>query len=257
MPPRFSQSILADIAACIGFYTRLPTGVDVGAHGRTFAETQWAAPVAGALVGLGVGVVAWLALLIGLPPSLAAVLAIAAGIALTGALHEDGLADTADGFGGGKDRDSKLAIMRDSRIGSYGVLALGLSLLARWAAFAALSAISPMAVLIAAIAAHAASRATLPALMTALPPARLDGVSASAGHVDPVTARIAAGLGLVFLLPGGFVFAIVAALLVAFLVFLIARLALGQIGGRTGDVLGLAQQIGEIAVLATAAAVLT
>ncbi|RIK85995.1 MAG: adenosylcobinamide-GDP ribazoletransferase, partial [Hyphomicrobiales bacterium] len=123
---------------------------------RAFAETQWAAPVAGALVGLGVGAVAWLALALGLPASLAAAFALAAGIAVTGALHEDGLADTADGFGGGRDRDGKLAIMRDSRIGSYGVLALGLSLIARWAALAALAAASPAAALAAAVAAHAA-----------------------------------------------------------------------------------------------------
>jgi len=200
---------------------------------------------------------AFLALLVGLPASLAAVFALAAGVALTGALHEDGLADTADGFGGGKDRERKLAIMRDSRSGSYGVLALCLSLLARWAALAALAATSPLVVLIAAIAAHAASRAALPALMSVLPAARDDGVSAGVGRVGPVAARIAAGLGLVFLLPGGPGFAFAAAALVAASTFLIARLALSQIGGQTGDVLGAAQQIGEIAVLAVATAILT
>lgn len=257
MPPRLPHSILADIAACIHFYTRVPAIRHAGADGRAFAETQWAAPVAGALVGLGVGIVAWLALLIGLPASLAAIFALGAGVVLTGALHEDGLADMADGFGGGKDRERKLAIMRDSHIGSYGALALGLSLLARWAALATLAAASPLVVLIAAIAAHAASRAALPALMTALPNARSDGLSAGVGRIDPVTARIAGGLGLVFLLPGGFAFAFITAVLVVALAFLIARLALSQIGGQTGDVLGAAQQIGEIAVLATAAAILT
>ena len=256
MPPRLPETALADIAACVGFYTRLPAA-RAGMDARAFAETQWAAPVAGALVGLGVGVVAWLALALGLPASLAAAFALAAGIAVTGALHEDGLADTADGFGGGRDRDGKLAIMRDSRIGSYGVLALGLSLIARWAALAALAAASPAAAFAAAVAAHAASRAALPALMAGLPPARPDGLSAGIGRVDDATARIAAALGLLLLLPGGFAFAFVAAVLVALLAFLVARLALAQIGGQTGDVLGAAQQAGEIAVLAAAAAILT
>lgn len=256
MPSRLPETVFADIVACIGFYTRLPVA-QAGGDGRTFAQTQWAAPVAGALVGLWVGVVAWLALALGLPAPLAAAFALGAGIAATGALHEDGLADTVDGFGGGKDRDGKLAIMRDSRIGSYGVLALGLSLIARWAALAALAAVSPMAALAAAVAAHAASRAALPALMSGLPSARPDGLSAGIGRIDDATARIAAALGFVFLLPGGIGFALVAAVLVAGLAFLVARLALAQVGGQTGDVLGAAQQAGEIAVLAAAAAILT
>lgn len=244
---------LPDIAACVGFYTRLP----VRQVDRPFAATQWAAPVAGALVGLCVGIVSWLALALGLPATLAAAFALAAGTALTGALHEDGLADTLDGFGGGRDREARLAIMRDSRIGSYGALALGLSLIARWAALSALAATSPATALVAAIAAHAASRAALPALMASLPPARPDGLAAGVGRIDAATARIAAALGLAFLLPGGFAFAVVAALLVAGLAFLVARLALARIGGQTGDVLGAAQQAGEIAVLAAAAAILT
>ena len=256
MPSRLPKTILPDIAACVGFYTRLPVAW-AGASARPFAETQWAAPVAGALVGLCVGAVSWLALALGLPASLAAAFALAAGIALTGALHEDGLADTIDGFGGGRDRDARLAIMRDSRIGSYGTLALGLSLIARWAALAALAAASPSAALVGAVAAHAASRAALPAMMTGLPPARPDGLAAGVGHMEPATAFVAAAVGLAFLLPGGLAFAVAAAILVAGLALFVARLALTRIGGQTGDVLGAAQQAGEIAVVAAAAAFLT
>lgn len=245
--------LLGDVAAAIGFYTRLPVRHD-GA--RAFAETQWAAPVAGAVVGLAVGIAIWLALALGLPAPLAAAAGLGAGIVLTGALHEDGLADTADGFGGGGSREDKLAIMRDSRIGSYGVLALGLSLIARWGALGALAAVSPATALVGAVAAHAASRAALPALMANLPPARADGLAAGAGSVGSGTVLAAAAAGLVLLLPGGLGFALVSALLVAGLAFLVARLAERQIGGQTGDVLGAAQQAGEIAVLAAAAALL-
>src|SRR5437763_523525 len=97
----------------------------------------WALP----LIGLIVGAIAALVLLgaawIGMTPAVAAGLALAAAVLVTGGLHEDGLADTADGLGGGKDRDHKLAIMRDSRIGSYGVLALMLTLGLRWSALTA------------------------------------------------------------------------------------------------------------------------
>lgn len=253
-PPSLA-SLLRDIAAALGFYTRLP--VDPGGEsGRSFAESLWAAPVAGAVVGLGVGGAVWLGMWLGLPAPLAAAFGLGIGIALTGALHEDGLADTADGFGGGGTADDKLAIMRDSRVGSYGVLALGLSLILRWAALSALAEASAVDALLAAVAAHAASRATLPALIAALPPARKDGLSAGIGAVGSRTALAALGLGFAFLLACGLAFAVVAALLAGLAAVIVARLALRQIGGQTGDVLGAAQQAGEIAVLSAAAAFL-
>ncbi|MCO5157447.1 MAG: adenosylcobinamide-GDP ribazoletransferase [Aquamicrobium sp.] len=242
---------MRDAAGAISFYTRLPLPLDAGRQ-RTFADIQWAAPLAGAVVGIGVGGALWLALLPGLPPQLAAAFAIAAGVALTGALHEDGLADTADGFGGGRSRDDKLAIMRDSRIGSYGVLALGLSLLARWAALAALAEASIAGAILASVAAHAGSRAVLPALLAALPPARADGLSAGIGTMGNGTTLAALALGFVFLLPCGLAFAVVSSLVLGLVALLVARLALAQIGGQTGDVLGCAQQAGEIALLSAA-----
>ena len=247
--------LLRDIAAALGFHTRLPVGSGDGS-GRAFADSLWAAPVAGAAVGLGAGGAIWLGLSLGLPAALSAAFGLAAGIALTGALHEDGLADTADGFGGGRTADDKLAIMRDSRVGSYGVLALGLSLLLRWAALSALAQASAADAVLAAVAAHAASRAPLPALLAALPPARKDGLSAGIGPVDNRTALAALALGFAFLLSGGLAFAVVAALLTGLAAALVARLALRQIGGQTGDVLGAAQQAGEVAVLSAATAFL-
>lgn len=255
--PRFhAKKIIADIAVCIGFYTRLSVPQPAMADAHAFAKTQWAAPIAGAVTGLCIALVAWLALLTGLPASLAAIFALAAGMLLTGALHEDGLADTADGFGGGKDREHKLAIMRDSHIGSYGALALGLSLLARWTALASLAVTSPFALFVGLIAAHAASRAVLPALMGRLPAARNDGLAANIGNIDPVTMPIAGAIGIICLLAGGFYFAFIAGLFVAAIAYLVARLALSQIGGQTGDILGATQQLCEIAVLSAATVIL-
>jgi len=243
--------LLRDAAGALAFYTRLPVARHADRQ-RAFADIQWAAPLAGAVIGLAVGAALSLALALDLPAQLAAAFSLAAGVALTGALHEDGLADTADGFGGGIGRDDKLAIMRDSRIGAYGVLALGLSLIARWAALAALAAASPAGAVLAAVAAHAGSRAVLPALLAALPPARADGLAAGVGAVGGGTALAALALGFVLLLPCGLAFAVAASVTLGLAAFLLARLALAQIGGQTGDVLGAAQQAGEIAVLACA-----
>ncbi|RUW16548.1 adenosylcobinamide-GDP ribazoletransferase, partial [Mesorhizobium sp. M4B.F.Ca.ET.013.02.1.1] len=122
----------------------------------------------------------------------------------TGCLHEDGLSDVADGFGGGKSRGGKLEIMRDSRIGAYGASALALSLLIRWSAISEFA--DPTQALLALIAAHAASRGLLGAFMHLLPPARSDGLSAGAGSVSAEAAIVGAVLGAIPLLllgPGG------------------------------------------------------
>ena len=115
-----------------------------------------------------------------LPPLPAAALAVAATVAVTGALHEDGLADVADGFGGGATRERKLEIMRDSRIGTYGVCALILSFILRISALTNLG--DPALVTAVLVAAHAAARAPIPAFMRLVPAARTDGLSADAGR---------------------------------------------------------------------------
>ena len=116
--------------------------------------------------------------MLGLPTTIVAALALAAGTLVTGGLHEDGLADVADGFGGGSTPEKKLTIMKDSRIGSYGVAALILSFLLRWSALVALGFVAIPVLLLA----HAASRALMPALMRLSPPARENGLSAGAGR---------------------------------------------------------------------------
>ncbi|RVB97471.1 adenosylcobinamide-GDP ribazoletransferase, partial [Mesorhizobium sp. M7A.F.Ca.CA.002.15.2.1] len=122
-----------DIALCLVFFTRLPLPV-FDFRGRSLAAAIWAAPIAGLVVGLIGAIVFATAERFGLAMGPAAALALMATLLTTGCLHEDGLSDVADGFGGGKSRGRKLEIMRDSRIGAYGAAALALSLLVRWSA---------------------------------------------------------------------------------------------------------------------------
>lgn len=249
-----AEAILGDIAACVGFYTRLPVPALAGE--RSFAEAQWAAPIAGVVIGLVVGAVLMLAAGLGMPAGLAAALALGAGIAVTGALHEDGLADVADGFGGGRTRDDKLAIMKDSRIGTYGVLALGLSLIARWSALATLAAIGDVTAVLAIVAAHAAGRALVPSMMHRLPAARAGGVSAGVGAVGRGPALTSLALGALALIGCGPWFALVSALVLAIAYLGLEALARRQIGGQTGDVLGALEQLCETAILVVAATIL-
>jgi adenosylcobinamide-GDP ribazoletransferase len=250
VPP--AQRLLSDLALCLVFFTRLPLPRFEVEH-STFARAIWAAPVVGLVVALIGGIVFAFAALLGLSAGLAAALALAVTMLATGCLHEDGLSDTADGFGGGKTRDKKLEIMRDSRIGTYGACALVFSILLRWSAISELG--SPIAVLFGLIAAHAASRALLPAFMHMLPPARTDGLAANAGAISSDAALTAAAIGGVALLALGLSGAIAAALCLGLVFFLFRALCLSQVGGQTGDTIGALQQAGEIAVLLVASIV--
>lgn len=240
-----------DIALCIAFFTRLPLP-HLDFRDRTLADAIWAAPVTGLAVAAIASAAYALAIWFGLPAGPAAALALAAPMLATGCLHEDGLSDVADGFGGGSTRERKLEIMRDSRIGSYGTAALIVSLLLRWSALAALA--GPAQLLAALTAAHCASRALPGTLMHILPPARTDGLSASAGIVSRETALLGAAIGAVSLLALGFAAAIVALILLVLLLTGFSALCRRQIGGQTGDTAGALQQLGEIAVLLVAAA---
>lgn len=234
----------SDLRVAAAFLTRLPMRTpDSGALGpaaRCF-------PVVGLGVGLLGGVVYGVAQGLSLPPLLAAVLAVGAVVIATGGLHEDGLADTADGLGGGGDRDRKLAIMRDSRIGSYGVIALVLMLALRIGAVAALA--DAQAVTAALIAVHAGSRALVAAIMWREPLARGDGLAAGAGRPSQTTMLWAAGIGALVVLVFTGVDAILAAGAGAVAALLVAWLARRQIGGVTGDILGAVQQGSEAAML--------
>ena len=244
--PRAPIVTLHDLAAALGLLTRLPVPVDGARAMARGAGAAWAYPLVGALVGALAGAVCVLGAWLGLPPPLWAGLAVAALVIVTGALHEDGLADTADGLWGGWTRDRRLEIMRDSRIGSYGVVALVLVLGLRAGALASLS---PAAAALGLIACGALSRAAMVALWSALPPARTDGLSANTGQPGRVTALLAVGLGtgLAILACGvAGLAATVVGVVAAAVVGLIAR---AKIGGQTGDVLGAAQQMADVAAL--------
>jgi adenosylcobinamide-GDP ribazoletransferase len=256
MRPAFSSSAWSpldwwsDLKVGLIFLTRLPLrhGAEIG--GPALSRAVRAFPLVGVVVGVGGGAAFGLASWLGLPPLPSALVAVAATVLVTGALHEDGLADVADGFGGGGDRARKLEIMRDSRIGTFGGLALVLSVALRASVLAALA--EPWSVLLALVAAHALARAMLPGVMSTLPLARDDGLAAESDAPPPSQAAIAFGLGLLAALltlgPGTAVAAAAAAALAA---WAMARLARRQVGGYTGDVLGSVEQMGEIAVLLT------
>jgi adenosylcobinamide-GDP ribazoletransferase len=233
------------------FLTRLPLIHHTAIAKGELSHALWTAPIVGAAVGLfGAGVYG-LAQALHLPPLPAAALAVAATLIATGGLHEDGLADVADGFGGGATRDRKLAIMRDSRIGTYGVCALILSMVLRVAALTNLG--DPAVVAAVLVAAHAAARAPIPTFMRLVPAARDDGMSADAGRPPAVSAMAAAILGLIALVLGlGFAAGVVAAVVLCAGFGVTAWLCSRQIGGQTGDVLGALEQIGEIVVLLVA-----
>jgi len=249
--------IADDLIVALRFYSRLPLperGADPHAA-PDLDRIAYAIPLAGAVLGALAGAVLLGAQLLHLPPLVAAALAVTALVLLTGALHEDGLADTADGLGGGRDKTHRLAIMRDSRVGSFGVTALALALILRISTLAALvTAAGPVRAALALAAAEAASRAAGILMLRMLPPARIDGASAAVGQPAPAAAAACAGMAAlvvaVVLVPAFGVGAAFAGLLaplgaLALLGWASARL----IGGQTGDVAGATQQAAEIVFL--------
>ncbi len=234
---------VAEVQIALTTLTRLPAG-----HVRdpvpNIAATAWAFPLVGLLVGGLCAIGYGLAVAIHLPPALATLAAIATGLVVTGAIHEDGVADTADGLGGGRDRIRKLAIMRDSHVGSYGILALILSLAMRGVCIATVGA--PVIIACALIALAAASRAAMVVALFAMPTARSDGLGQAASEVGLPRCAVAVVLGLIALVALTAAWPVVAITMVGAGVVL-AWLAWRHIGGQTGDVLGAIQQLTEIA----------
>jgi adenosylcobinamide-GDP ribazoletransferase len=239
----------AELATGFALLSRLPVGRWLPADAKVdLRRTVWTYPVVGAVLGLLGAAVFWVATAIGLPPALAASWTLGAMLLLTGALHEDGLADTADGFGGGRDPASRLRIMRDSRIGAYGALALMLSLALRGVAITLLA--HPAYVAAALVAAGALGRAAIIVVPHAAPPARQDGLAAGLAEVpfDATAWGLAAAVALtLLLLPFGT--AVLAVLGSAIVGLAMASLATRDIGGHTGDILGATEVLTECLVL--------
>ena len=237
-----------DIGDALAFFTRLPAR---GSGTFAFNRFAWAIPVAGVAVAL-VGVCALAVChVLGLPALFSATLATAAMVATTGGLHEDGLADVADGFGGGRTRARKLEVMRDSRIGAFGATALLLALLLRTGALAAALDAGWAAASGALVAVAALSRAGALAPLALLTPVRTDGAGSAAGRLGSAGFAAACVVALAtVVVAGGFTFgtgrALRAAIGAAVGATAIVALARREIGGQTGDVAGAAQQWAEI-----------
>lgn len=246
--------VVPDLLSAAALLSRLP----LPDHRATGAASAWAWPLVGAALGAIAAGVASAALWLGITPGVAAALVLATSAMLTGGLHEDGLSDTADGLFGGWTKQRRLEIMKDSRIGSYGMLALMLVTLARWSALTALLVFGGHWAAL--IATGAVARAPMALMMALLPNARGEGLSHATGRPSLPAAWV--GLMLALAISTGLAgwtglsawtgpSLLAVALVVAFLVSISA---LRKIGGQTGDILGATQQLAEVACLAVLSA---
>lgn len=233
------------LATAVTFLTRLPLRASGGLNGLSGA-TGWF-PLVGIAVG-GAAAGAYTGANAVWGPVVAAVVAVATGVALTGAFHEDGLADTCDGLWGGWTADRRLEIMRDSRLGTYGAVALVIGLGLR---VALLASVGPGHAARALVMGHTLGRFTVLPLVARFPAARHEGQAArvagpagiGAWSIATATVVTAGAVTIgVWAVPVG-----AAALAAA---WLIARLADRRIGGITGDVLGAANQVAHVITVA-------
>jgi adenosylcobinamide-GDP ribazoletransferase len=231
--------------AALSFFSRVPVEVPENTFDLKQISGGW--PLAGLLIAVGPAATLVLRIWLGIPELVTAFLAIAVGIAFTGALHEDGLADTFDGLGGRNGKAGRRAVMRDSRLGTYGALAFVLALLIKGSALAAL-AYHPSRAVLALIGAAMVSRALALWHWSATKPARGDGLAFTAGQPDSAALQIGIFSGLiatiVLLIAFGFA-ALLAIVLATIAVGLFSPLTNRRFGGHTGDTIGAAQQIAE------------
>lgn len=243
-----SQSVTwSDVPAAVGLLSRLPVRVDTDRATARGAKAAWAYPVAGLALALIAASMGQIALLLSFPAPLTAGLVLTCLIVTSGAMHEDGLADSADGLWGGWDKERRLKIMKDSHIGTYGVLALVLSVGLRWQALTLLIAAGLLwpAVIVAAM----LSRAVMVPVMARLPHARDSGLAHAVGKPDARATLLACGIAAVAALMLAQLVGVWLIALAALSAYACARLATAKIGGQTGDILGATQQITEITLL--------
>jgi len=226
------------------FFTRLPVPAWVGHSSEALANSTRYFPAVGLVVG-GIAALVFFVTSYVWPLTLAVLASMAATLYITGVFHEDGWSDTIDGFGGGWEKERVLAIMKDSRIGSYGAAALIIMLLAK---FCALIELKPSLIPAAMIAGHALSRLCATAVMTSLDYVRDEGkakpMSAKISRSSLAFAVSTAVLPLLFLPPSRVLLGLVLAGLAT---LWLARLFTRRIGGYTGDCLGAVQQFSEVA----------
>lgn len=241
----FLRRELHRLLLAVQYFTRIPMPRSIGHSQQELNAATRYFPVVGLFVGVSGAAICWIAGFM-LPDSVAVLLSMAGTILLTGAFHEDGLADSFDGLGGGYTREQSLAIMKDSRIGTYGAVALVLVLLAKFECLSAMSAPTQYAAM---IAGHAASRGGAVMVMAALPYVRDDDASRAKPLVQRVSRPSLAVAGFIGIVPAlgltsaGLMGLAVAAVAVGLWTAQIRR----RIGGYTGDCLGATQQLSEIA----------
>ena len=238
---------LRDLLAALRFFTRLPLPARTD-EDRPLARAALGFPLAGLVIGALTALV-WAGAVSLLPALPAAGLAIAAGLIITGALHEDGLSDCADGLGGGSTRERALEIMRDSRIGAFGAAALIITIGLRWTALGQFGVAEGVWAL---LTAHTVSRtAILPALAYSSY-ARKEGLGSTVadGISSTQLAMTLAVTVLLAILFGGLA-GLVAAILALAAAFAFLKYLEARLGGYTGDGLGAMQQFAEITAMLT------
>lgn len=238
----------ADFRVSASFLTRLPLDDSAAREKGALAGAVRAFPLVGLMVGVAGALAFAIADGLNLPPVISAIIALGTMIGATGALHEDGIADCADAFLTQGDKTAKLKVMRDSRIGTYGTVALVLTLAMRVGVLTVLATADQVAAALFATA--AASRAAMPVMMHYMKPARRSGLAVTAGKPDRdqviITILLGGALALLFLGP---VVGVLALLVGAGGVASVVWFSRRQIGGVTGDVLGAGQQAMEIGML--------
>lgn len=243
------------LLTAVGYFTRIPVPAWVGfAPHFLHAAARWF-PLVGLMVG-AVGALATLAAWLLWPPAVAVLIGIGATLLLTGAFHEDGLADCVDAFGGGYRREDVLRIMHDSRIGAFGALALVLALLLKWQLLLALGQRGGLReLLLVLVAAHAASRAMAVSYLATLDYVRPEGKAKPvAQRLSPRGLALVLACGALPLLAVAPAFGVAAIAALALLRLVLGRYFVRRIGGYTGDCLGMAQQLGELLIYLLAAA---
>ncbi len=240
----------AELISSLTFLTRLPIPFARTLDLPPLTQSMRLFAVAGAIIGALNGLVLVGLQALNLPSLLCAALTCMFGLLITGGLHEDGLADSADGLFGGKTREDRLLIMRDSRIGSYGAMAVLTCLLARVASYEALLGFGAISCIAVMAAVGAFSRAMVVDLMWATKSARSDGLSVLAGRPGRNSALLAIFTGGGLALAAGLNLrpesGVVAVLGAAAVTGLMRRYAMRQIGGQTGDICGATQVLVEI-----------
>jgi len=251
-PARGGLGLKDDLVMALRFFSRLPTG-DTPHEKPDLGRIAMALPLASVVMGVG-PVLLLAGVWLGLPGYFAAALSVAAMALVGGGMMEDSLADAADGLFGGSTPERRLEILKDSRHGTYGVAALCLFLMLRVTAIGSVAALNPLAAAGIWLAANIAGRSGALWLAVALPPARSDGASASAGILPASRFGVGAALALllVFVIgaPASSLLGVVAAaLLVGLVVLGWTAICKNLVGGQTGDLIGAAAGLGEIAAL--------